>query len=146
MPAMTISAVTMSMPTVIGKSRAIVAVGPRPGSTPITVPMKAPMKTAPRLAGESARAKPWSSRLSVSTGSPWHGISLPAGRQRQQAERQRDLEQDLEDDQRERRRGRRDHDARAPGAAFDEAQLREQQEAGRQQIAERLEQHDVEDE
>ena len=41
----------MSMPMVIGRRRAIVAVGPRPGSTPITVPMKAPRKHGKEVSG-----------------------------------------------------------------------------------------------
>ena len=44
MPASMISAVTGGKTNVIGSSMAIVAVGPRPGSTPIAVPRKTPMK------------------------------------------------------------------------------------------------------
>ncbi len=65
-----IRAVTMSMPMVIGRRSAIVAVGPRPGSTPITVPMKAPRNTAMRFPGVSAMANPWNSAPMVSKNTP----------------------------------------------------------------------------
>ena len=42
MPASMISADTGGKPKVTGSSIAIVAVGPRPGSTPISVPRKTP--------------------------------------------------------------------------------------------------------
>ena len=42
----------------IGSSIAMVAIGPMPGSTPISVPTMAPMKAKPRLAGVSATPKP----------------------------------------------------------------------------------------
>ena len=42
MPASMISADTGGRPNVIGSSIAMVAVGPRPGSTPISVPRKTP--------------------------------------------------------------------------------------------------------
>ena len=44
MPASMISAETGGKPNVIGSSMAIVAVGPRPGNTPIRVPRKTPSK------------------------------------------------------------------------------------------------------
>ena len=83
-----IRAVTMSMPMVIGRSRAIVAVGPRPGRTPITVPMRAPRKTAMRFPGVSAMAKPWKSAPMVSKKlllisrlyQPWGSGITPRGR------------------------------------------------------------------
>ena len=51
MPASMISAPTGSSPKVIGSSMAIVAIGPTPGSTPISVPTRQPMKHRMRLIG-----------------------------------------------------------------------------------------------
>src|ERR1700748_1695956 len=58
MPASMISAPTGGSPKVIGNSIAIVASGPMPGSTPISVPTSAPMRQSPRLVGVTATAKP----------------------------------------------------------------------------------------
>ncbi len=44
MPASMISADTGGKPNVIGSSMAMVAVGPSPGSTPISVPRKTPAR------------------------------------------------------------------------------------------------------
>ena len=46
------------------------AVGPRPGSTPITVPMIDPTNTARRLPGVRATAKPWKRAPMVSKNTP----------------------------------------------------------------------------
>jgi len=43
---------------VTGKSIDIVATGPIPGSTPISVPMKTPAKHAKRFRGSALTAKP----------------------------------------------------------------------------------------
>ena len=44
MPASMISAETGGSPKVMGSSMAMVASGPRPGSTPMSVPSNTPMK------------------------------------------------------------------------------------------------------
>ena len=49
---------TGGRPKVIGSSMAMVATGPRPGSTPTAVPSSTPMKQYSRLNGLSAVAKP----------------------------------------------------------------------------------------
>ena len=53
-----ISEETGGRPKVIGSSMAMVATGPRPGSTPTAVPSSTPMKQYMRLNGLSAVAKP----------------------------------------------------------------------------------------
>src|SRR6476620_11828811 len=58
MPASMISAPTGGRPKVIGSSIAIVASGPMPGSTPISVPTSAPIRQSPRLVGVTATPKP----------------------------------------------------------------------------------------
>src|SRR5438067_13174056 len=58
MPASMISAPTGGRPKVIGNSIAIVAKGPMPGSTPISVPTSAPIRQSPRLVGVTATPKP----------------------------------------------------------------------------------------
>src|SRR5215218_1946972 len=58
MPASMISAPTGSKPYVTGKSIAIVAIGPTPGSTPINVPTMQPRKARPRFCSVSATLKP----------------------------------------------------------------------------------------
>src|SRR6266478_4942131 len=62
MPASMISAPTGSKLKVIGRSMVMVAMGPIPGSTPISVPTMHPMKARPRFCSESAVANP-SARL-----------------------------------------------------------------------------------
>src|SRR6516165_7893821 len=59
MPANMISAPTGGSPNVIGSSMAMVATGPTPGSTPISVPTRAPIRQNKTFIGESATAKPW---------------------------------------------------------------------------------------
>src|SRR3546814_3859429 len=51
---------------VIGSSTAMVATGPRPGSTPIMVPRSAPRKQKLRFAGDSATLNPSSRFWAVS--------------------------------------------------------------------------------
>ena len=58
MPASMISEVTGSKPKVIGSSRAMVAVGPMPGSTPTAVPRVTPMRQNSRLTGVNAVSNP----------------------------------------------------------------------------------------
>src|SRR5215510_464768 len=62
MPASMMSAPTGSMPKVIGSSMVIVAMGPTPGSTPISVPIRQPRKHRPRFLMDSATPSP-SARL-----------------------------------------------------------------------------------
>jgi hypothetical protein len=64
-----ISAPTGGRVKVIGSSIAIVASGPIPGSTPISVPSSAPAKHSARFAGVSAIAKPWATWASSSMAS-----------------------------------------------------------------------------
>ena len=49
MPASMINADTGGNPNVIGSSMAMVAVGPRPGNTPISVPRKTPSQTVEQV-------------------------------------------------------------------------------------------------
>ena len=58
MPASMISAEVGGRVYIEGSSMAIVAIGPNPGSTPISVPSKAPRKAYPRLASDSEVWKP----------------------------------------------------------------------------------------
>src|SRR5919108_3282603 len=58
MPASMMSAPTGSIPKVIGNNIAIVAMGPIPGSTPISVPIRAPRKHSPKFLNESATERP----------------------------------------------------------------------------------------
>ena len=53
-----ISADTGGNANVIGKSMAMVAVGPSPGSTPIAVPRNTPIRQYSRLSGVAAVDKP----------------------------------------------------------------------------------------
>src|SRR6476660_7911832 len=58
MPASMISADTGGSAYVAGSSIAMVATGPMPGSTPISVPSRQPMKAYSRLIGVTATPKP----------------------------------------------------------------------------------------
>src|SRR5205085_1726771 len=58
MPASMISAATGGSAYVAGSSMAMVATGPMPGSTPISVPSRQPMKAYSRLIGVKATPKP----------------------------------------------------------------------------------------
>src|SRR5829696_865250 len=62
MPASMINAPTGSSPKVMGRSMAMVAIGPTPGSTPMSVPTRTPRKQRARLVNEKATPKP-SARL-----------------------------------------------------------------------------------
>src|SRR3982750_4742805 len=73
MPDSMISADTGFRLKVIGSSMAMVATGPMPGSTPISVPSRQPMKAYSRLIGVKATPKPMErllirSMVSLSTG------------------------------------------------------------------------------
>src|SRR5690349_16332460 len=65
MPASMISAPTGGSPKVTGSSMVMVAMGPMPGSTPISVPTRQPMKQSPRLWRVKATENP-SSRFATS--------------------------------------------------------------------------------
>src|SRR3954471_1407799 len=58
MPASMMSADTGARLKVIGSSIAIVATGPMPGSTPISVPSMTPIRQYSRFIGETATPKP----------------------------------------------------------------------------------------
>src|SRR5512138_3350157 len=64
MPASMISEVAGSRLSVIGRSMAMVAVGPMPGSTPTSVPSRQPRKQKAMLCGCSATDRP-SPRLAI---------------------------------------------------------------------------------
>ncbi len=51
-------AVVAEIPYVMGRRIYMVATGPRPGRTPISVPMNTPMKQKKRLLGSQATLKP----------------------------------------------------------------------------------------
>ena len=65
---------------VSGSSIAMVAIGPMPGSTPISVPTMAPMNAKPRLAGVSATPKPMArlSKNSIAYHSGQTGMVSPS--------------------------------------------------------------------
>src|SRR5262245_57307849 len=69
MPAIMIMAVVGSILKVSGRSRAIVAGGPRPGSTPTIVPKNTPTKHQKRFAGLRAIENP-RKRLPIASKSP----------------------------------------------------------------------------
>jgi hypothetical protein len=58
MPANMISAPTGSSPKVSGNSIAMVAIGPTPGSTPMSVPIRQPRKQRPAFLIEPATLRP----------------------------------------------------------------------------------------
>src|SRR4051812_485327 len=61
MPASMISAPVGSRPKVIGSRMAMVAMGPTPGSTPISVPMRQPTKHSRMLTGSGTVPMPGTS-------------------------------------------------------------------------------------
>src|SRR6478609_1170811 len=96
MPASMISAPTGGRQKVSGSSIAIVASGPMPGSTPISVPTSAPIRHSPRLIGVTATEKPWprlptsSKRISIFVSSeprPQLKRQIKPVREQQRAER-----------------------------------------------------------
>src|SRR5215470_5126909 len=58
MPASMISAPTGGSPKVTGSSMVMVAMGPMPGSTPISVPTRQPTKQSPSLCSVKATENP----------------------------------------------------------------------------------------
>src|SRR4051812_3168000 len=96
MPASMISADTGGTLNVIGSSMAIVASGPIPGSTPISVPRKQPMKQNHRFCSVKATLKP-SNRLLKSSMSHPHDQRIrkpqPPDEQRPRADREADRHQ-----------------------------------------------------
>src|SRR5687767_10039694 len=92
MPDSMISPPTGSSLKVSGSSMAMVAIGPMPGSTPISVPTMAPMKANARLAGVKATPKPmarWST----------NSIALPVRPDRNGEAQPRDEDRPAEHDQ-----------------------------------------------
>src|SRR5688572_18754991 len=87
MPASMMSAPVGSTFSVSGISIAMVAIGPTPGSTPISVPTRQPTKPRNRFMGDSAVAKP-SARLLRSSMS----VAEQPGRERNR-QPERELEQ-----------------------------------------------------
>src|SRR6516165_1422234 len=100
MPANMISAPTGGSPNVIGSSMAIVATGPTPGKTPISVPTRAPMRQNSRFIGESATEKPCARLIKRSiarTSEPWPEVERQVERvdkQQRAEDRQRGGPQD----------------------------------------------------
>src|SRR3954469_18660288 len=66
MPASMMSAVIGDKLNVTGRSIAMVATGPMPGSTPISVPSTTPIRQYSRLIGETATPKPMIRLLKMS--------------------------------------------------------------------------------
>ena len=93
---------------VSGSSIAMVAIGPTPGSTPISVPTRQPRKHSARLIGDSAVAKP-SPRLPMRSNMARALNSREPGR-----ERDRQPERELEQADAERRHERAEHDRFPP--------------------------------
>src|SRR6516162_3779539 len=88
MPASMMIAPAGFMLKVSGSSIAIVAGGPRPGSTPTTVPRNTPTKHHRRFVGARATEKPCSSPERIST--------LEAQHARRKAEAERPVEHQIE--------------------------------------------------
>src|SRR5687767_8930282 len=102
MPASMISDVTGSKPKVIGRSMAMVAVGPMPGSTPTAVPRATPRRQKSRFVGVKAVSRP-SPRLS---NTPIGSLPLQPGADVRQPE----LQDDDEDQDAESGEAAGDHD------------------------------------
>src|SRR6266545_2577755 len=96
-----------------GSSIAMVAVGPRPGRTPITVPMRLPTRAMARFRGWSATAKPWSRWSNM-------GGSLPE--EREDAEREAHAEPDREGEVEDGARGGSEARAHRPAPLAEEAE------------------------
>src|SRR5262245_51428350 len=119
---------------VSGSSIAMVAGGPRPGSTPTTVPRSTPTKHHSRFAGWSATENPCSRPARMST--------LEAQRARRKREAQRQVEHQVETqaggERHDRGRPRRlavhrgDDEVGEQREARDEAQHLEQRDRGRE--------------
>src|SRR5688572_16236888 len=76
MPASMMSAPSGLSPNVTGSSIAMVAIGPIPGSTPISVPTRQPNRQKPRLIGVAAAPKPVArlAKRSMSDGPDHEGL------------------------------------------------------------------------
>src|SRR5918998_5350311 len=132
MPASMMIAVTGSSPNVIGSRIAIVAAGPRPGSTPISMPMTTPMRQNSRLVGSSTTLKPSTTGVR-STVSPSEHV------------RDRDREQPDEDDVEGGRRGEARDDREPPRLAAEELQPDEHQQGRRDLEADHRDHRDERD-
>src|SRR5512140_79602 len=98
MPASMISADTGCSAYVVGSSIAIVATGPMPGSTPISVPRSEPMNAYSRFTGVNATEKPSARWFSSSIARP-----SEHGRQEHRPHRQLQLQAQHEDPDRQQR-------------------------------------------
>src|SRR6188508_220325 len=105
MPASMISAATGLRLKVIGSSMAMVATGPMPGSTPISVPSITPIRQYSRCIGEIATPKPMIRLWKISIAAPSadravfdHG-GADRERQRQPLHEHQDRERDQDQEQ-----------------------------------------------
>src|SRR5512138_3878430 len=96
-----------------GSSIAMVAVGPSPGSTPMTVPMRLPTSAMARLSGWSATAKPWSR---------WSNMAGSLPEEREDAERELDAQADREGDVEDRGGAHGEAGAHRPAPLAEEAE------------------------
>src|ERR1700741_31306 len=118
MPASMISAPTGGRPKVIGSSIAMVASGPRPGSTPTSVPTRAPIRHSRTFHGLSATPKPRTRLLKRTI----IEAALAEARQRLPAEmRPPQLERQVEPKHEQQHAERGQH--RAPDERLDPARL-----------------------
>src|SRR5829696_7564025 len=104
MPASMMSAPVGSTFSVSGISMAMVAIGPTPGSTPISVPTRQPMKASARFIGVRAVAKPSAKLARKST-----SIAQQPGR-----ERNRQPEREFEQPDAQHRHGAAEEQRLAP--------------------------------
>src|SRR5687768_16044588 len=70
MPASMMSAPTGSSPKVMGRSMAMVAIGPTPGNTPMSVPTSTPRKQSAKFCRENATLKPRARLVMMSAMAP----------------------------------------------------------------------------
>src|SRR5262245_35620695 len=119
---------------------AMVAIGPMPGRTPMSVPISAPMKAKSRLSGVMATPKPMA-RLWTSS------IGLELGPEGDRQRKPDDEDQPAQDEQDERgnRRLQRPHVAPCHRADADEEQDRQHETEPRQREAEHHEAQGDED-
>src|SRR4051794_34785087 len=103
MPASMISAAIGFRLNVIGSSIAMVATGPTPGSTPISVPSMTPISAYSRLIGETATEKPRIRLLMISMGvsladrAAFHEVRADRERQGEAFDEHQDREEDQHD-------------------------------------------------
>src|SRR5687768_4077410 len=110
MPASMINAVTGSKLKVIGRSMAMVAVGPMPGSTPMIVPRSTPTKQKTMLIGVKAVSKPRPRCANRS-------IAVASGAQPRPEQPQRQTQSETEDENAERRQTQTQRDRQRKGHA-----------------------------